>query len=64
AIEYFNQLKKFDSEHKIYCYLRFYDCLTKKNQSMLFDSLKRAVHETLNKDSKHGINTFQSLMIF
>lgn len=50
AIKYFDQLKKIYFEHEICCYLRFYDCLTKENQSMLFDSLKKAVHYNLLQD--------------
>ncbi len=51
AINYFNQLENYNSEHEIYCYLRFYDCLGKDDQEKIYDSLKKAVQESVVTDS-------------
>ena len=51
AINYFNQLENYNSEHEIYCYLRMYDCLGKRDQEKVYLSLKKAVNESLVTDS-------------
>lgn len=51
AINHFNQLDDYNSEHEIYCYLRMYDCLDKSDQDKIYISLKKAVNESIMTDS-------------
>ena len=56
AITHYIKESKLESEHEIYCYIRLYHQLDKKNQQRLYARLKEAVSHLINPEMDQWTN--------
>ncbi len=56
AVNYFNDLKEFDSEHEIFCFIRMYNTIDKVYASKIEPTLHLAINKLINVDQSNWTN--------